>query len=201
MKTWRSCVLARTGRAPRETSGPSTSPRSGCGNGRTRQCRGTRRRLLLQSLRDAERPERRRGREDVQLERLACHVRPRAFGARRRASPTSLLVSRTTGVPVAGRCCGSITSSASFTQATRPTGTSIVIRRPACSVPRAGRASQALSRHRAEGRARRQVGVRTSHRCCTSGDRVLGCCWVMQWMPPPREKIGRASTLTTRRPG
>ena len=28
-----------------------------------------------------------------------------------------------------------------------------------------------------------------------------GCCWVMQWMPPPRAKSGRASTPTTRRPG
>ncbi len=28
-----------------------------------------------------------------------------------------------------------------------------------------------------------------------------GCCWVMQWIPPPRAKIGRASTVTTSRPG
>ena len=28
-----------------------------------------------------------------------------------------------------------------------------------------------------------------------------GCCWVMQWMPPPRSKIGRASTSTTSRSG
>ncbi len=27
-----------------------------------------------------------------------------------------------------------------------------------------------------------------------------GCCWVMQWMPPPRANSGRASTPTTRRP-
>ena len=31
--------------------------------------------------------------------------------------------------------------------------------------------------------------------------RTFGCCWVMQWMPPPRAKSGRASTPTTRRPG
>ena len=30
---------------------------------------------------------------------------------------------------------------------------------------------------------------------------TFGCCCVMQWMPPPRAKIGRASTVTTRRPG
>lgn len=28
-----------------------------------------------------------------------------------------------------------------------------------------------------------------------------GCCWVMQWTPPPRANNGRASTLITRRPG
>ena len=28
-----------------------------------------------------------------------------------------------------------------------------------------------------------------------------GCCWVMQWIPPPRARMGRASTVTTRRPG
>ena len=28
-----------------------------------------------------------------------------------------------------------------------------------------------------------------------------GCCWVMQWMPPPRANSGRASTSTISRPG
>ncbi|CAH0257940.1 hypothetical protein SRABI76_03412 [Microbacterium oxydans] len=33
------------------------------------------------------------------------------------------------------------------------------------------------------------------------GHATAGCCCVMQWMPPPRSKSGRASTVTTRRPG
>ncbi len=28
-----------------------------------------------------------------------------------------------------------------------------------------------------------------------------GCCWVMQWMPPPKANTSRASTCTTSRPG
>lgn len=28
-----------------------------------------------------------------------------------------------------------------------------------------------------------------------------GCCWVMQWMPPPWAKMSRASTSSTVRPG
>ena len=30
---------------------------------------------------------------------------------------------------------------------------------------------------------------------------TLGCCCVMQWIPPPRAKIGRASTISTFRSG
>ena len=38
------------------------------------------------------------------------------------------------------------------------------------------------------------------HRAPPAGA-TRGCCCVMQWMPPPREKSGRASTVTTSRPG
>ena len=52
----------------------------------------------------------------------------------------------------------------------------------------------------------RSVPARTDRlRARTLGVRIrrqrAGCCWVMQWMPPPRAKSGRASTVTTRRPG
>ena len=40
--------------------------------------------------------------------------------------------------------------------------------------------------------------VHVDHRLTPS---TRGCCWVMQCTPPPRAKIGRASTPTTRRPG
>ncbi len=49
-------------------------------------------------------------------------------------------------------------------------------------------------------RAVRRPALGGPRRNC-SFDQRAGCCWVMQWMPPPRSKSGRASTPTTRRPG
>ena len=37
--------------------------------------------------------------------------------------------------------------------------------------------------------------------CAGAHRATAGCCWVMQWMPPPPAKIGRASIVTARRPG
>ncbi len=52
-------------------------------------------------------------------------------------------------------------------------------------------------------RARFECGAQLGDGCLDDVDHraTAGCCWVMQWMPPPRAKIGRASTVTTRRPG
>ena len=47
------------------------------------------------------------------------------------------------------------------------------------------------------GGARGADGVAWRGRCRHP---VAGCCWVMQWMPPPRANSGRASTPTTCRP-
>ena len=44
----------------------------------------------------------------------------------------------------------------------------------------------------------RATAEQGAHRAASAAD---GCCWVMQWIPPPRANNGRASTETIVRPG